>query len=121
GGRKPGGGEGGASHQISSMRRFAGDHCSRGIRSVGAMAGRFTSSLGRRLLAACFFLLRNLLRVVLVNYSRHVSPGFAKRRNALILVDSLRASIISGQRLHQVKIVTLKQFAQIPASTVHVR
>ena len=66
-------------------------------------------------------LLRRFLLIEVLNYARHIRPSFIIRRYAFILLHPQRPGIVSGQRLHQIEVVTLQQFAQILRSTLHIR
>src|ERR1700694_4531542 len=96
------------SMQERSMRRFGGD----------GRGGGF----GRCLFLFRFFPPRNLflgdlLGVVLVHDAGYVGARLSKGRHSPILLDALRTSVVSGQRLDEIEIVALQKFAQITAST----
>src|SRR5260370_31854900 len=105
------------STQERSTRRFGGDGRGRGFGGLGAGWG-----FGRGLFLFRFFSPRNLflgdlLGVVLVHDAGYVGARLSKWRHSPILLDALRTSVVSGQRLDEIEIVALQKFAQITAST----
>src|ERR1700690_3922608 len=56
---------------------------------------------------------RQLLAVEVTNDARHVSLSLIIRRDAVILFNPLRAGVVGGQSLYQVKVVTLQQLTQV--------
>src|SRR3977135_1283 len=99
-----------------STRRFSGDGGGRGFRSASMRCGFGGDLFLFRSFPPRDLFLSDLLGVVLMDDPGHVGTGFAKWRHSPILLYTLRASIVSGQRLDEIEIVALQKFAQIAAS-----
>ena len=94
------------------------------FRFAGRIAGFYSRSLGdsgfrSRLCGNA--LLRRLLLIEVFHYARYIRPSLVIRRHALILLHPQRSRIVSGQRLHQIEVVTLQQFPQILCSAFYIR
>src|SRR5260370_3621331 len=105
------------STQERSTRRFGVHGRGGGLGGTGTGWG-----FGRGLFLFRFFPPRNLflgdlLGVVLVHDAGYVGARLSKGRPSPILLDALRTSVVSGQRLDEIEIVALQKFAQITAST----
>src|SRR6202030_243824 len=79
------------------------------------MARPLARGFAGELLALGFFLLSNLLGVVLVHDARYIRARFSKWRHTPILLNPLRTSVISSQSFDEIEIIKLKQFPQIAA------
>src|SRR5580698_11475031 len=60
------------------------------------------------------------LLVEVANNARYVGFGFVIGRNAAVLLHSLRACVMSGQRLDQIKVIALQQFSQVTYAAFHI-
>src|SRR6202049_844108 len=105
------------SMQARATRRLGSDGRGGGFGGTGTGWG-----FGRGLFLFRFFPPRNLflgdlLGVVLVHDAGYVGARLSKWRHSPILLDALRTSVVSGQRLDEIEIVALQKFAQITAST----
>src|ERR1700732_3250071 len=103
------------SMQERSTRRFGGDGRGRGLGGPGTGFGRGLFSF--RFFSPSNLFLGDLLGVVLVHDAGYVGARLSKWRYSSILLDALRTSVVSGQRLDEIEIVALQKFAQITAST----
>ncbi len=70
-------------------------------------------------LRGCFFL-RYFLAVVFVDDAGYVGASLVKRRHSPVLLDALRPGVVGSERLDEIEMVALQQFAQIAASAAYV-